>query len=155
MIFMILTPFSRSAHTPENHTTFTFFFYAAVVRPPMEVTPPPPPGGGGYTLKSWLGCFLRVILADVIRPPMIENPSPFPITIQNLGEINNIILYCKIIMVHNTGWPEKKRNSRYSRFSGLCSNQQLSFSPCWREHLFLNILTPRSSNLVKNSLFYK
>ena len=24
-----------------------------------------------------------------------------------------------------------KRNSRYSRFSGLCSDQQLSFSPCW------------------------
>ena len=40
-------------------------------------------------------------------------------------------------------------------FSGLCSNQQLSFSPCWVEHLFLIIITPRSSNLVENFLFYE
>ena len=41
----------------------------------------------------------------------------------------------------------KKRNRR---FSGLCSEQQLSFSPCWIEHLFLIIITPRSLNLVEN-----
>ena len=33
-----------------------------------------------------------------------------------------------------------KRNSRYCRFSGLCSDQQLFFfSPCWIEHLSLII----------------
>ena len=37
------------------------------------------------------------------------------------------------------GWP-KKRNSQ---FSGLCSDQQLFFSPCWIEHLFLIIITLR------------
>ena len=31
-------------------------------------------------------------------------------------------------------------------FSGLCSVQQLFFSPYWIEHLFLIIITPRSSN---------
>ena len=29
------------------------------------------------------------------------------------------------------------------------------FSPCWIEHLFFIITTPRSSNLVENFLFYK
>ena len=58
-----------------------------------------------------------------------------------------------------TGWPppppKKKRNSRYSRFCRTCSDQQLSFfSPCWTEHLLLIIITPRSSNLVENFLFY-
>ena len=38
---------------------------------------------------------------------------------------------------------------------GLCSDQQLSFSPCWIEYLFLIIITPRSSNLVENFLFYE
>ena len=40
-------------------------------------------------------------------------------------------------------------------FSGLCSDQQLPFSPCWIEDLFLIIITPRSSNLVENFLFYE
>ena len=40
-------------------------------------------------------------------------------------------------------------------FSGLCSDQQLFFSPRWIEHLFLIIITPRSSNLVENFLFYE
>ena len=52
-----------------------------------------------------------------------------------------------------TGWP--RNNSRYSRFSGLCSNQQLFSSPCWIEHLFPIIITPRSLNLVVNFLFYE
>ena len=41
-------------------------------------------------------------------------------------------------------------------FLGLCSNyEQLFFSPCWIEHLFLIIMTPRSSNSVENFLFYE
>ena len=50
---------------------------------------------------------------------------------------------------------QKERNSRYSRFSGLCSNQQLLSSLCWIEHLFPIIITPRSSNLVENFFFYE
>ena len=33
-------------------------------------------------------------------------------------------------------------------FLGLCSDEQLFLSPCWIEHLFVIIMTPRSSNLV-------
>ena len=40
-----------------------------------------------------------------------------------------------------TGWPKK--------------NGTVDFSPCWIEHLFLIIITPRSSNLVENFLFYE
>ena len=50
---------------------------------------------------------------------------------------------------------QKERNSRYSRFSELCSNQQLLSSLCWIEHLFPIIITSRSSNLVENFLFYE
>ena len=50
-----------------------------------------------------------------------------------------------------TGWP--KKNGTVD-FSGLCSDQQLSFSPCWIEHLFLIIITPRSSNLVENFILW-
>ena len=34
-------------------------------------------------------------------------------------------------------------------FLELCSDEQLFFSPCWIEHLFLIIMTPRESNLVE------
>ena len=34
-------------------------------------------------------------------------------------------------------------------------DEQLVFSPCWIEHLFLIIMTPRSSNLVENFSFYE
>ena len=52
------------------------------------------------------------------------------------------------------GGPEE-RNSPYSKFSELCSNQQLLSSLCWIEHLFPIIITSRSSNLVENFLFYE
>ena len=51
------------------------------------------------------------------------------------------------------GTPKKKHGT--VNFLGLCSDQQLSFSPCWIEHLFLIIITPRSSNLVENFLFHE
>ena len=38
--------------------------------------------------------------------------------------------------------PKKTRNNQI--FLGLCSDQQLSFSPCWIEHLFFIMITPRS-----------
>ena len=49
-------------------------------------------------------------------------------------------------------WPPKNGSVN---FLGLCSNEQLFFSPCWIEHLFLIIMTPRLSNLVENFLFYE
>ena len=45
-----------------------------------------------------------------------------------------------------TGWPKKNRNSRLFRTLRWSS---YLFSPCWIEHLFLIIITPRSSNLVE------
>ena len=54
-----------------------------------------------------------------------------------------------------TGWPKKNGTVETVDISGLCSDQQLSFSPCWIEHLFFIIITPRSSNLVENFLFYE
>ena len=54
-----------------------------------------------------------------------------------------------------TGWPRNKGTVDTVDFSGLCSNQQLFSSPCCIEHLFPIIITPRSSNLVENFLFYE
>ena len=49
------------------------------------------------------------------------------------------------------GGPKKNGTVDTVHFSGLIN----SFSPCWIEHLFLVIITPRSSNLVENFLFYE
>ena len=46
----------------------------------------------------------------------------------------------------------KKRNSR---FLGLYSDHIYPFSPCRIDHLSLIIITPRSSHLVENLLFYE
>ena len=54
-----------------------------------------------------------------------------------------------------TGWPRNNGTVDTVDFSGLCSNQQLFSLPCWIEHLFPIIITPRSSNLVENFLFYE
>ena len=51
--------------------------------------------------------------------------------------------------------PQKKTPGDSVNFSGLCSYEQLSFSPCWIEHLLLITITPRSLNLVENFLFYE
>ena len=50
--------------------------------------------------------------------------------------------------------PPKKKKGTVDLL-GLCSDQRYRFSPCWIEHLFLIIITPRSSNLVENFLFYE
>ena len=42
-----------------------------------------------------------------------------------------------------------------SVFQDFALIQQLFSSPCWIEHLFPIIITPRSSNLVENFLFYE
>ena len=49
----------------------------------------------------------------------------------------------------------KKRNSRFFFFRILLWSTVIFFSPRWIEHLFLIIITPRSSDLVENFLFYE
>ena len=51
-------------------------------------------------------------------------------------------------------WVAPQKNGTVN-ILGLCSDEQLFFSPCWIEHIFLIIMTPRSSNLVENLLFYE
>ena len=60
-----------------------------------------------------------------------------------------------VLLSSYTGWPRNNGTVDTVGCSGLCSNQQLFSSPCWIEHLFPIIITPRSSNLVENSLFYE
>ena len=54
---------------------------------------------------------------------------------------------CYIQSLCRVAWPpkkkKKKKKKKRNNFSGLCSDQQLSFSPCWIKHLFLIIITPR------------
>ena len=56
---------------------------------------------------------------------------------------------------------QRERNSRYSRFSGLCSTEQLLSSLCWIEHLFPIIITPIGlyvyciNKLVSSSLLFQ
>ena len=64
-------------------------------------------------------------------------------------------MQCMLTCVDIPGGPEITEQSITVDFSGLCSNQQLFSSLCWIEHLFPIIITPRSSNLVENFLFYE
>ena len=55
---------------------------------------------------------------------------------------------------HIPGGPEITEQSIQSIFRNLLIIKLFS-SPCWKEHLFPIIITPRSSNLVENFLFYE
>ena len=52
------------------------------------------------------------------------------------------------------GGPIKTEQSIQSIFQDFALINSYLFSPCWIEHLFLITITPRSSNLVENFLFY-
>ena len=55
--------------------------------------------------------------------------------------------------------PQKKKKKKHVDTVDLQSTLLLLtvifFSPCWIKHLFLIIITQRSSNLVENFLFYE
>ena len=50
-----------------------------------------------------------------------------------------------------TGWPPKNGTVNFQDCALINSDL---FLPCWIEHLFFIMITPRSSNLVENLLFY-
>ena len=53
------------------------------------------------------------------------------------------------------GGPQKTEQSIQSIFQDFALINSYLFSPCWIEHVFLIIITPRSSNLVENFLVYE
>ena len=53
------------------------------------------------------------------------------------------------------GGPIKTEQLIQSIFHNFALISSYLFSPCWIEHLFLITITPRSSNLVENFLFYE
>ena len=53
------------------------------------------------------------------------------------------------------GGPKKNGTVDTVDFQDFALINSYLFSPCWIEHLFLIIITPRSSNLVENFLFYE
>ena len=59
------------------------------------------------------------------------------------------------IYIYIPGGPEKTEQSIQSIFQDFALINNYLFSPCWIEHLFLIIITPRSLNLVENFLFYE
>ena len=50
---------------------------------------------------------------------------------------------------------KKTEQSIQSIFQDFALINCYLFSPCWIEYLFFIIITPRSSNLVENFLFYE
>ena len=53
------------------------------------------------------------------------------------------------------GGPQKTEQSIQSIFQDFALINSYLFSPCYIEHHFFIIVTPRSSNLVENILFYE
>ena len=72
-----------------------------------------------------------------------------------LGELSIVLSMSIQMWVLYTGWPKKTEQSILSIFEDFALINSYLFSPCWIEHLFLIIITPRSSNLVDNFLFYE
>ena len=56
---------------------------------------------------------------------------------------------------HYTGWPTKNGTVDTVDFQDFALINSYLFSPCWIEHLFPIIITPRSSNLVENFSFHE
>ena len=56
---------------------------------------------------------------------------------------------------YSTGIPGGPIKMEQSIFQNFALINIYLFTPCWIEHLFLIIITPRSSNLVENFLFYE
>ena len=109
---------------------------------------------------------------DILRSFRFRFESNFSFPISNLSSLLIVVMQpkctdkvqffhnCigslhKLFFFHYTGWSRNNGTVDTVDFSGLFSNQQLFSSPCWIEHLFPIILTPRSSNLVDNFLFYE
>ena len=76
-------------------------------------------------------------------------PIPFSKQVPIFGAY--MILY-SLNFKYISGGPKKTEQSIFQDFALI--NSYL-FSPCWIEHLFLIIITPRSSNLVENFLYYE
>ena len=53
------------------------------------------------------------------------------------------------------GGPKKPGTVDTVDFQDFAIINSYLFSSCWIEHLFIIIITPRSSNLVENFLFYE
>ena len=68
----------------------------------------------------------------------------------------NIIVH-NIIKYHrgNQGYTGCPKNNGMVNFQDFALINSYLFSPCWIEHLFFFIITPRSFNLVNKFLFYE
>ena len=95
---------------------------------------------------------ILVFILNCFRPHISQNCARSKLFLQSQGiRLRQSWQYLHVY----TGWPRNNGTVDTVNFSGLCSNQQLFSSLCWIEHLFPIIITPRSSNLVENFLFYE
>ena len=140
--FRFVQFFSSNSH----HSVHTFFLYTGC-----------PKNNGTVNFQDF-----ALINSYLFSPCWIEHLFLFIITPRSFNFVKKFLFYEYFLMdCHFRALPLsfhwwvalKIWNSRF--FLGLCSDQQLSFLPAWIEHLFLIIITPRSSNLVENFLFYE
>ena len=124
-----------------------------------------------YLLEEYLSAILKVYLDNECKTLYMCNQSKLMLSIRDCCKLHShplLHFWCHyesntsgmlLLVLHIPGGPQKHRNSQF--FSRLCSDALINsypFSPCWIGHLFLiiiTVLTPRSSNLVENFLFYE
>ena len=91
--------------------------------------------GGNYRLYMLVGGLSSLTVAVLLSRP------------RNCHEIATSHENCRIMapILGGPPPPPPKKNGTVDTvdFSGLCCDQQLFFSPCWIEYLFLIIITPR------------
>ena len=82
---------------------------------------------------------------------MLENATDIKVSLYRLLLLILLIFFFFCI----PGGPQKTEQSIHTIFQDFVLINSYFFSPCWIEHLFLIIITPRSSNSVENFLFYE
>ena len=129
---------------------FTLFLFREYLSLPMYVTAYLSPK---YDSNHFITCISIYILLSL----RFLNIYDLRFTISISHSFNVLCTHCVSFYspYSYTGWPRNNGTVDTVDFSGLCSNQQLFSSLCWIEHLFPIIITPRSSNLVENFLFYE
>ena len=71
------------------------------------------------------------------------------------SKINQLKILVLQVIWNIPGGPMKTEQSIQSVFQDFALINSYLFSPCWIEHLFRIIITPRSSNLLENFLIYE
>ena len=91
----------------------------------------------------------------VVHMEKKKSPNSTKFSAKGVNNSTNLPVSCINTYMYIPGGPQKTEQSIQSSFQDFALTNSYLFSPCWIEHLFLIMITPRSSNLVENFSFHE